>query len=182
MSAPRDFRIKESAGEIKKRIKSSNAMIGKRLHALLVFKRNEGTGASKRAVADEIGVNHNSVQAWRASYIKGGIEALMSHSNTGHKPSRISKGQEESLRAKLGDASNGVVGFTELLGWFNAKFGTAINYKTFHGFVVRKFKAKVKVARKSHVRKDPLAVGAFKKTSVRPVKRSSSKRKGRTKA
>lgn len=182
MASPKTFRIKESVSEIKKLIKPSNAMIGKRLHALLVFKRDEGTGTSKRAVADEIGVNHNSVQAWRASYIKGGMNALMSHSNTGHKPSKISKGQEESLKTKLGDPSNGMVGFIELLDWFNTRFGTTINYKTFHGFVVRKFGAKIKVARKSHVRKDPMAVEAFKKTSKKPVRGSSPKRKGRTKA
>ena len=167
MSSPKAFKIKESESEIRKLIKSSKAMIGKRLYALLVFKQNEDSSISKRAVADQIGVNHNSVQTWRASYIKGGINALMSHSNTGHKPSKISKGQEESLRTKLGDPSNGMVGFNELLGWFNTRFGTKINYKTFHGFVVRKFGAKIKVARKSHIKKDELKVDSFKKTLVK---------------
>jgi len=41
-----------------------------------------------------------------------------------------------------------------------------VNYKTFHGFVVRKFDAKIKIARKVHAKKDPEAVDAFKKTSV----------------
>lgn len=182
MSLPKAFKIKESESGIRKLMKSNIPMIAKRLHALLVFKRHEGTGVSKRAVADETGTNHNSVQAWRSSYVKGGINGLMSHSNTGHRPSKITKGQEGALKTKLGDASNGMVGFNELLGWFNAKFGTAVNYKTFHGFVVRKFGAKIKVARKSHVKKDPVAVAAFKKTSMKPVRASSPKRRGRTKA
>ena len=177
MASPKPFRIKESESSIKKLIKSSHAMIGKRLHALLVFKRHEDTGISKRQVADEIGVNHNSVQTWRTAYIEGGIKSLMSHSNTGYKPSKINEEQEKALKKKLSDPANGIVGFNELLDWFNKTFKTEINYKTFHGYVVRKFDAKVKVARKSHVKKDPEAVEAFKKTSIGSAKKSSLKTK-----
>lgn len=172
MSAPKTFTIKESESEIKKLIKSSGPMIGKRLQALLVFKRHEKTGVSKREVAESIGVNHNSVQTWRTEYVKGGIKALMTHSNIGYKPSLISKQEEEALAKKLNDPSNGIVGFSELLGWFEKNFNKEVKYKTFHGFVVRKFNAKIKVARKSHIKKDPNAIEAFKKTSARNVKKS----------
>jgi len=171
MSSPKSFIIKESESDIKKLIKTSSVMIGKRLHALLIFKRNESTGISKREVADEIGVNHNSIQTWRTLYIEGGIEALMLHANVGYKPSKINPRQEKALKKKLSDPANGVVGFNELLVWFNTTFKTEINYKTFHGYVVRKFEAKVKVARKSHVKKDPLAIEVFKKTSAKTAKR-----------
>ena len=181
MSSPKMFKIKESESTIKKLIKSSNEMIGKRLHALLVFKRHEASGISKRNVADEIGVDQNSIQTWRTAYIQGGVTSLMSHDNVGYKPSKINTEQENKLKKKLSDPANGIVGFSELLNWFNATFKTEINYKTFHGYVVRKFKAKVKVARKSHVKKDPKAVEAFKKTSVKFVKKSSQKTKLLTK-
>ena len=176
MAAPKTFRIKESENEIKKLMKSSNAMISKRLQALLVFKRNEENGISKRLVADEIGVNHNSIQTWRSLYIKGGIKMLVSHSNIGYKPSKIKEDQEKALKEQLNDPYNGMVGFIELLDWFNKTFQTNINYKTFHGFVVRKFKAKIKVARKTHIKKNEEIVEAFKKTSVKSAKRSSLKK------
>jgi transposase len=175
MSSPTTFRIEESESQIKKLIKSSVPMIGKRLQALLVFKRYEALGISKREVADEIGVNHNSVQTWRTLYMKEGITGLMSHAKTGYKPSKITKQQEKALKMKLCDESNGIVGFNELLDWFDKKFKTEINYKTFHGFVVRKFNAKIKVARKSHTKKDPAAGEAFKKTSKRHAKKLSPK-------
>jgi transposase len=178
MSLPKTFRIKESANEIKKLMKDSSPMIAKRLHALLVFKRNEDIGISKRLVSDEIGVNHNSVQTWRSLYIEGGIKMLMSHSNIGYKPSKINEDQEQALKKQLENPHNGMVGFIELLDWFNKTFETSINYKTFHGFVVRKFNAKIKVARKSHINKDAQAVEAFKKTSNKSVKKLSAK-KGR---
>lgn len=98
MSLPKLFSIKESEKEIKKLIKTSNAMIGKRLHALLIFKRHEHSGISKREVADEIGVNHNSVQAWRTLYIEAGIKALMSHANIGYKQSKINAKQSKALQ------------------------------------------------------------------------------------
>ena len=68
---------------------------------------------------------------------------------------------------------NGFVGFIELLSWFNEKFKTDVNYKTFHGFVVRKFKAKIKTARKVHVNKEPQKADDLKKTLVSNAKKSS---------
>jgi transposase-like protein len=59
------------------------------MHSLLIFKRHQATGISKRLVAEQIGVNHTSVQAWRSLYIQGGIKLLTSHCNIGYKPSKI---------------------------------------------------------------------------------------------
>lgn len=176
MSAPKTFKIKQSESELKKIMKNSPPMISKRIHALLVFKKHETTGISKRLVAEEIGVNHNSVQTWRKLYIDGGIKLLMSHSNIGYKPSKITKEQELALKEQLNNPLNGMAGFIELLDWFNKNFKTDLNYKTFHGFVVRKYKAKIKVARKSHIKKDVEAVEAFKKTSNKSAKILSLKK------
>jgi len=176
MSAPKAFTITESPAEIKKLQKASIPLIAKRLQALLLFKQKEDSGISKREVADLIGVNHNSVQTWRTLYIKGGIKLLMHHSNTGHKPSMITPEQKEAIREQMYNPENGFVGFIELLTWFNEKFNTQINYKTFHGFVVRNFKAKIKTARKVHVKKDIEEVALFKKTSVKNAKKSLTKK------
>jgi len=170
MSSPKTFTIKESEGDLKKLIKKSQPMIAKRVQALLLFKQNEDSGISKRLVADQLGVNHNSVQTWRTLYIAGGIKLLMSHANVGYKPSKINAEQEEALKKQLNNPENGMVGFIELQCWFNETFKTSINYKTFHGFVVRKFKAKIKTARKVHIKKDAQAVEAFKKTSNKTAK------------
>ena len=176
MADPKTFKIKETETDLRKLIKSSSPMISKRLQALLVFKQNQANGISKRLVAEEIGVNHNSIQTWRSLYIEGGIKMLMSHSNTGYKPSKITDEQERALSEQLNDPHNGMVGFIELLDWFNTNYKTSINYKTFHGFVVRKFKAKIKTARKTHINKDARAVEEFKKTSIKSAKKSSPKK------
>ena len=46
---------------------------------------------------------------------------------------------------------------------------------------MRKFQAKVKVARKSHVKKDPEAGEVFKKTLISAVKKSATSSKKNTK-
>ena len=181
MSAAKVFVIKESEKQIKSIMKGSIPLIAKRLHALLVFKRHQNAGISKRDVADEVGVNHNSIQTWRSLYISGGIQALTSHNKAGFKPSVITREQEKVLKEQLHKPDNGMVGFTELLAWFNRRFGTNINYKTFHGFVVRKYNAKIKTARKSHIKKDVTKVEAFKKTSRRSVSKLLLKRKSNSK-
>lgn len=65
MSQAKVFVIKESEQQIRSLMQGSIPLIAKRLHALLVFKRNQSTGISKRDVADQVGVNHNSIQTWR---------------------------------------------------------------------------------------------------------------------
>ena len=176
MAFAKTFKIKESELALKKLIKSNDSMLSKRLRALLVFKQNEQEGISKREVAKQIGVDHNSIQTWRSAYIKGGIDLLLQHAMTGYKPSKINKKQEEALRKQLNNPSNGIVGFIELLDWFNKTYNTTIKYKTFHGFVVRKFNAKVKVARKVHVKKDAKAVKTLKKTLTASAKKLSQKK------
>lgn len=176
MSYSKVFTIKESVAEIKKLQKSSSKIISKRLQVLLIFKRYEFEGVSKRTVASEAGVNHNSIQTWRSLYINGGIEELMSHKNKGYKPSKINSEQEKVLKTILHNPENGFVGYIELQTWFNETYKTDIQYNTFRGFIIRKFKSKIKVARKYHAQKDQEAVDAFKKTLKTSAKKSSSKK------
>ena len=73
-----------------------------------------------------------------------------------------------------------MVGFVELLAWFNKRFNTHVNYKTFHGYVVRNFKAKIKTARKSHIKKDKERVESFQKKTLLPSAGKSSMKKKRS--
>lgn len=59
------FPIKESVSDIKRLKKKSTPIIATRLQVLLILKHHEATGISKREVANNVGVNHNSVQTWR---------------------------------------------------------------------------------------------------------------------
>jgi len=171
MSKPIIFTIQESLPEIKKLIKNHEPFLAQRLRVLLECKKHEKTGISKRSLSENTGYCHTSVQKWRQLYIKGGLEVLLSHKKTGFKPSSFSEAEHQLLKAKLHDNQNGLVGYKELQRWIESELNKVVKYKTLYAYVRLNFDAKIKVARKSHVKKDEQAVEAFKKTSVKSASR-----------
>lgn len=176
MSSPKQIQVKESINELRKLQKNSIPMIANRIRVLIELKKHESTGISKRSVADIIGVNQNSVQTWRSMYISGGIDAILSYQKREGRPSVLSKEEHQKIEEKLKDPKNGLRGFTELQNWVEQEFEKTVLYNTLFKYSQRHFGAKVKVARKSHIKKDEQAVVAFKKTSV-----SSAKKHGKPK-
>jgi transposase len=172
MSSPKTILIKESITELKKLQKGAIPMIANRIRVLIELKKNEKAPLSKRAVADLVGVNHNSVQTWRKLYEQGGIEAVLFYQKQPGRPSDISPAEHQLIEKKLNDPKNGLRGYVELLTWMETEFKKEFKYNTVLKYSYRHFQSKIKVARKSHVNKDEEAVATFKKTSVRPVNKS----------
>jgi transposase len=169
MASPKKFIITESIEELKKIQKSSKPMLATRVRVLIEFKKNEETGIAKRDVAEIIGVNHNSVQTWRHLYIKGGIKALLDQKKQYGRPSKITKEEHMQIEKLLNDPKNGLRGYVELLNWMETTFNRTFKYNTVLKYSRRHFQSSVKVARKSHVKKDEAAVATFKKTLVKPA-------------
>lgn len=166
MSYPKVIIVKEPVIHLRKKLKTTSVFLRPRLLMLIEQKKNEEQGISKRTLAKLIGVNHNSVQNWRKLYADGGLSNLMSHKKTGFKPSVISEQEHQGLKALLTDPSNGIQGYKELNYWFQKTYNKTIPYTTLTGYCIRHFSTKIKVARKSHVKKDEKAVDTFKKTLI----------------
>jgi len=164
MSAPKKVIVKESISELKAFLKKSGCLIAPRIRMLIEIKKNEQAGISKRELADILGVNHNSVQTWRGLYLSGGIELLCSHKKTGFRPSVISKEEHLVIKSLLNNPANGLRGYNELMIYLEKEFNKKIKYNTLLKYCIKNFKSSVKVARKSHVKKDIDAVNTFKKT------------------
>ena len=79
------------------------------------------------------------------------------------------------------DPKNGLAGYTELQQWIEKEFNKEVKYNTILKYAMRNFGSSVKVARKSHVKKDLEAVSAFKKTSLKSVKKPVRKKEKITK-
>jgi len=170
MSKPKIFVIKETLQELKILEKSaSSKLISKRMLLMMELKRLEQTGIPKRELARKVGIDHNTAQAWRTKYIKGGIETLLKHGRKGFKPSVFTKQQHDAIEIKLNDPKNGLKGYVELLTWVEKEFNTTFKYGTLIKYTEKNFGSKIKVARKSHVKKDEEAVKTFKKTSDKSV-------------
>lgn len=162
--------VKETLPELKKMLKSSSEHLVPRLRMLVIIKQSE-FDLNKNELAKQVGVNHNSIQSWRKKYIFGGIKSLLSDGRIGFKPSVITKETHEQLRVKLSNPVGAFTSYIELQHWVDAHFVKGINYNSLRHYVKRHFGAKLKVARKSHVKKDREAGQAFKKTSLRSARK-----------
>jgi transposase len=161
--------VKESTQELRALLKSSTPMLHPRIKMLMVLKKNEGTGISKRALMEELGVCSQSIQNWRTAYRIDGLKKLLSNGRKGNsgKPSVITAEEKLLIEKKLKDPKNGLAGYIELQQWIEKEFKKEVKYNTILKYAIRNFGSKVKVARKSHVKKDDAAVTTFKKTSLK---------------
>jgi transposase len=170
MAKPLSISVKETFEELKKLLKSSSPHLSVRVKMLMVIKRSNSL-LSKNDLANEIGVNHNSIQKWRRNYLQGGIKKLLADGRVGFKPSVISKSSHEQIRIKLNNPEGAITSFVDLQSWVDSTLEKGINYNTLRHYVKRHFGAKLKVARKSHINKDKQALEAFKKTSGKSARK-----------
>ena len=172
MALPFQITVKETTQELRRLQRTSGELIAKRLLMLIEIKKHEKTGISKRELSRITGINHNSIVKWRNLYNLSGIEPLLKHGRVGgFKKSVVSKEEHKKIAAKLNDPKNGIRGYTELLQWVNEELSKDMKYITLVKYTERHFGSKIKVARKSHVKKDEEAVTAFKKTSLKNARK-----------
>jgi len=170
MANPLKIIVKETLPELKKMLKSSAPHQVPKLRMLMIIKQSE-FDLNKNELAGQVGVNHNSIQSWRKKYLSGGIKSLLTDGRIGFKPSVITKETHERLRIKLSNPVGAFTSFIELQQWVDTHFVKGINYNSLRHYVKKHFGAKLKVARKSHVKKDREAGLLFKKTLHKSVKK-----------
>lgn len=171
MSKPKLLIIKESQKELVQLRKNSSNTKSKRLLMLIELKKEKGNAISKRNLAQRIGVDPNSITAWKRLYEQSGIEGIMSDGRIGFKPSIVSIEEHKKMELKLKDPKNGIRGYVELLDWVKTELSKDMKYITLVKYAERHFGSKIKVARKSHVKKDDQAVETFKKSLAKSVKK-----------
>lgn len=182
MSLPKPIVIKENLSELKTLQRNSGPLIAKRIRILIEFKKHEKSGISKRSVSEITGINHNSITKWRNIYLKDGIQAVLRHGRIGFKKSIIDPESHNALERKLHDPKNGLRGYKELQQWVLETLHLNVEYNTLVKYAMRHFGTKIKVARKSHVKKDENLGMSFKKTLVGFAQKSPSKQRKITKA
>jgi hypothetical protein len=161
--------VKESIKELRAFQKGVSTTVSKRIIMLIAIKRNSEQ-QSKRVLSMALGIDANSVTNWKKLYEEKGIEGLLSDGRVGFKPSVVTAEEHEALSKKLKDPKNGIRGYKELLAWVSTELSKEMKYITLLKYTERHFGSKIKVARKSHIKKEEKAVKAFKKTSVKNVR------------
>lgn len=105
------------------------------------------------------------MQTWRTKYIQAGLEALLEEKRGGSKKPQIGERAFAAPGKKLSHPGEGFSSYIEAQERINEKFGLKMEYRAVNKFIKRKFGAKLKTGRKSHVLKDPAASAVFKNSS-----------------
>lgn len=172
MALPLQIKIKETIKELRVLQRQKGELISKRLYMLIEIKKHEKTGISKRDLSTLTGINHNSIGKWRKMYNSGGLQPLLKHGRLGgYKKSVVSPEDHKQIEKILNNPKNGIRGYVELLEWVSKELSKDMKYITLLKYTQRHFGSKIKVARKSHVKKDDFLVESFKKTLVKNVKK-----------
>ena len=153
--------IAQSQEELEGLLKANrNAQVQRRVHLLLLIR----TGAvnSRTHAAKHLRVHRNSIHNWLKIYEREGIERLL-RIGQGAPPAEqktLSGEVYQAVQARL--AEDGFPnGYVEVQRWLKQAFELEVPYKTVHGIVHYRLKAKLKRARPSHVKKTKLSSPPF---------------------
>jgi transposase len=171
MSKALNIPVKESLKELKILHKKASALQKPRLFMLIKMKENSKQGITKQQLMELVDASSQSIQTWRTNYKNGGLSLLLSHKKGGYKKSSFNQKERIELEKLMHNPQNNINGYKELQSWVKKEFKKEIKYNTLLKFMVNTFKTKVKVARKSHIKKDEELVSIFKKTSVPSAKK-----------
>lgn len=164
MAKAKEIQVSESLPVLKAELKKAGNRIRPRIQMLITIKKSDVL-LTKYELAEAVGVNHNSVTKWRMQYIQGGLSALLTHHQGGRRKVVITPSVHKAIARRLHSSSDGFNSYRELQQWVEENYIRGIKYITLVKYVQQKFGAKLKVARKSNIQKDPEAVAAFKKNT-----------------
>lgn len=141
---------------------TKSKLVEKRVKALLLVKR--GKCKYTQQVANKVGASRKTIYNWFATYKNEGIQKLCEVHRGGNNTPLLSQETIQEIDRLLNDSYNTITSYVELVSILE-KTQEDLTYASVYQHCRRKHKSKLKVARKSHHKKDEQAVEAFKKTS-----------------
>ena len=160
MAKALEIKVKESIVELRQLQK---AQPSQRVRIQMLVLMKEGKQRTKDGLAEALGVSNKSVQTWRTNYLKGGMALMLEDNRGGNKVAQITPVMSQRIEKRLSNPKEGFKSYVEAQQWINEHFGLNMGYQAVNKFLKRKFDTKLKVARKSHVDKDPADEAVFKK-------------------
>jgi transposase len=152
--------IKESISDLKALYSKAPIHLRPRYKMLLLI---VGGQTRSQELAAKTGVSRNTIANWKRSYSEGGIKQLTSDLRGGDFKSNISTDDKKKIEKKISDPKKAFTSFAQAQAWLKKELGIDKNYHAVNKYLKRNFGAKLKVGRKSHVKKDEAAVAVFKK-------------------
>jgi transposase len=143
--------IHETPAELKALLTAErDAQKHQRLQALYLLQTQQAR--TRRQVARLLGVNRDTVGRWLAAYASGGLPQMLTIAKAPGKVPLLSPAMQQALRDRLSQP-HGAASYKAIWQWLRQAYGVPLAYKTVHKFVRYTLRAKLKVPRKSHIKK-----------------------------
>lgn len=153
-------KIQESDSELKEMLRTEKRMRqNQRIQMLYLLK--SGQADTRMKAAEILAVNRATIGRWLQTHEKDGVSGLLSIKTKPNRKLSIPPCILHVLKHEL-EKPEGFSSYGAIQIWLKQKFTLSIPYKTVHGIVRYRLKAKLKVGRKSHVNKDQKKVDEFK--------------------
>lgn len=155
--------IIESAEELLQRSrKVSHPLAQARLRAIYLYK--SGKSREYGTIAKEVGYGPHAVGQWFKLYKEKGLAACLDINPGGYKRESVIQGQAlDQLKKKLCDPVDYFTSYKEIHQWLAKEHNIHLSYVHVHDFVSQNLGAKLKVVRKSNLKKDAELEDKFKK-------------------
>lgn len=119
---------------------------------------------STNDLSERLLVTTRAIQHWKKAYSQGGIEQLLCYERGKNKSNGIiTPAINQLIVEKLSSSSTAFTSYIALQEWLQENHLPTVSYRVVHHHAHSKLKASLKVARKSHIKKDATAVEDFKK-------------------
>jgi transposase len=142
-------------------IKAKGELKKDRLKVLIYIK--EGKYDFQSDIGKKIGRTEKTVRQWIQQYVKFGLSALLKIKSGGNNTRTISDNALKLISEKVLNVETTITSYVELQLIIEEELGEKIAYEALYSHCRRKHKSRLKVARKSHHKKDEKAEELFKK-------------------
>ena len=165
MELPIEIIIKEDVPFLQKKLSSSpNLKIEKRIKCLFLLKTEKHV--YRQDLAKDLMITPRTLERWINKYNQGGFDKLLCFERTQKISSQITLTIHKVFEKRLYDSENCFLSYKEALDWLNTTYDFQMKYEWFRGYLIKHFKTKLKIPRKSHIQKDENEVISFKKTTI----------------
>jgi len=156
-------RIDATVKELKIILSQQRTVINRqKIQALYCLKA--GYSLSLTDVAERLGVHRVTVHRWLKKYSIGGLSGLLEIRQSTGRPRVIPSAVIAGLSKKLSDESCEFKSYKQIAKWVENNYKVSINYHTLYKQLHYRMKAKLKVPRRSSIKKDEQAAIDFKNT------------------
>lgn len=162
MPATFHIQVNESAEELKARQTRVPVYLRPRVKMLSLI---AGGTTAVGVLCAKLGISGPALREWKTKYRTGGIEALLAEGRGGDKRSGITAEQKRKIAEKLCHPMDAFRSYGEAQAWLKAEMGIEKEYHALNKYLKRNFGTRLKVGRKSNVKKDKTATADYKKPS-----------------